>query len=344
MATFLPLLSFAAYRQPLGKLGIVNALIIAAAGVIVAIAAGAFLIIHSSRPRPSNPSAGAPAKAQSVLGNGAQAAVSNATPTPKINAEQLEESRSLLFRLISELGTTIQQLMGVAATYDAGLAEYENKLSQSSKREDIQLLCREILTELHDMRAANARYKAELADTQRKLRERESEVASLQLDMNTDYLTRILNRRGLEARLQEEIARAKRYDTPLSIAMFDIDLFKEVNDEHGHEAGDKVLRLVAHTLEELKRTNDAAGRYGGEEFMLLLPSASAEQALVVAERARRQMERFVTRFNDARIRVTMSGGVAQLDPESDSLDALLRRADKALYAAKTDGRNKVVSA
>ena len=263
------------------------------------------------------------------------------TPQPEIDASKLEESRHTLFRMIADVGASIQQLVRAAASYDADLARHEQHLQQTTDLVEAKQICAEVLAELHEMREVNSQYKQELAETQEKLRERETEIASMQLDLNTDYLTRILNRRGLEARIVEEIERAKRYDTPFSIAMFDIDLFKGVNDEHGHEAGDKVLRLVAHTLEELKRTNDSVGRFGGEEFMLLLPGATREQALAVADRARRQMERFVTRFQTSRIKVTMSGGVSQLDPESDTVHTLMARVDKGLYAAKEKGRNRI---
>lgn len=265
------------------------------------------------------------------------------TPVPKAGSspEKLEEIRSALSQLVIDLGAAIHQMAGRAAAYDSGLERHQQRLVRAGSGANPRVVSAEILGELEEMRAQNEAYKAELTALQETLREREVQISSMQLDMNTDHLTRIMNRRGLESRISEEMARAMRYETPFSVALFDIDRFKAVNDEYGHAAGDKVLQLVAYTLEEIKRANDTAGRYGGEEFMLLLPSSSLEQAVVVADRVRRQMERFVTQFNDVRIRVTLSGGVAQYDPAHDTLHTLMQRADRALYDAKENGRNRV---
>jgi diguanylate cyclase (GGDEF)-like protein len=161
-----------------------------------------------------------------------------------------------------------------------------------------------------------------------------------------DELTHLYNRRAMEDILANEAARAVRYGRPLSVLMLDFDHFKEINDRHGHRAGDFVLREAALVILRELRSNDNATRYGGEEFCLILPETAGEEALVLAERVRRALEARVFRVvrKDAvpvDLRITASIGVASLDGPVDSAEALVREADRALYDAKAAGRNRV---
>lgn len=158
----------------------------------------------------------------------------------------------------------------------------------------------------------------------------------------TDELTGLYNRREMLRRLNEEYRKSKRYGTTLSVVMADIDHFKSVNDTFGHEMGDLVLKRVAHMLKATIRDVDCVGRFGGEEFLVLLPNTSLEGASVWAERARKDLERY--EFNELSGRkITLSLGVAELKHGED-LSSLLRRADEALYLAKDKGRNRVEKA
>jgi diguanylate cyclase (GGDEF)-like protein len=162
-----------------------------------------------------------------------------------------------------------------------------------------------------------------------------------------DSLTLLYNRRAMEDILADETARAVRYRRPLSVLMVDFDHFKQINDRHGHRAGDGVLREAALVILGELRTNDQATRYGGEEFCLILPETTAEEALAVAERVRGAMEGRVFRVvrengADADLQVTVSIGVASVGDHIASPEALLRHADRALYEAKAAGRNRVV--
>jgi diguanylate cyclase (GGDEF)-like protein len=158
----------------------------------------------------------------------------------------------------------------------------------------------------------------------------------------TDPLTGLQNRRAFVSRLQEECDRVRRFDQQLSIVLLDLDRFKQVNDTWGHETGDTVLRHVAEELHGCSRTCDVAGRLGGEEFALLLPGSGADGALRVAERLREAVRRHRPAA-DAEP-VTVSIGVATVDPDAPDWQALLRAADEALYAAKHAGRDTVRSA
>ncbi len=163
-----------------------------------------------------------------------------------------------------------------------------------------------------------------------------------------DALTGFYNRRQLEERIKQETAKAKRQKTPLCAIMIDIDFFKRINDVYGHAAGDLVLKTVSRTMRSQLREYDVAGRYGGEEFAILLPFTRTEEAVMVAERLRQSVENKkidLSKVNHETpnkiINVTISLGIYEFKI-TDSADDLLKNADKALYEAKETGRNKVI--
>jgi diguanylate cyclase (GGDEF)-like protein len=162
----------------------------------------------------------------------------------------------------------------------------------------------------------------------------------LQRLATVDELTGLPNRRHFMARLEEELARARRNGSPLCLATVDIDHFKRINDTHGHAGGDAVLQQLAPIIREKTRLGDSAARLGGEEFALILPNTNAHQAQLVCDRLRRAVAACDFETPDGPIRVTLSTGVALLHREDDSA-ALMRRSDEALYDAKAGGRNQV---
>ncbi|WP_260958722.1 GGDEF domain-containing protein [Pseudomonas citri] len=165
--------------------------------------------------------------------------------------------------------------------------------------------------------------------------------AQLQKLSSTDRLTGLYNRGHWEESLRTAHARHQRYGTALSLVMFDIDHFKRVNDTYGHQAGDKVIEQVAGLLHEHVRESDVAGRYGGEEFGVVLSDTDKEGAQIFAERLRKAVETLLVRYNDQSIRFTISLGVAELNGPSNSHAELISRADQALYSSKKNGRNQV---
>ena len=152
----------------------------------------------------------------------------------------------------------------------------------------------------------------------------------------TDALTRIGNRRYFQMKLQEEIARSKRYKTPLSMILFDIDYFKQVNDQFGHDVGDQVLAEYADIIHDLLRENDVFCRIGGEEFVIISPHTALEDARVVAEKVRH-----VVKESKKIVPITMSFGVVEYTM-TESLESMFKRADQMLYKAKELGRDRVV--
>ncbi|MFW9804676.1 MAG: diguanylate cyclase [Candidatus Thorarchaeota archaeon] len=164
------------------------------------------------------------------------------------------------------------------------------------------------------------------------------------VEMNMrDGLTGIYNRRFMETKLQEEYLRHKRYSRDFSIIMFDIDHFKKVNDEFGHQCGDFILKSVSSRILSAIRNIDYLFRYGGEEFCCILPETNLDGAEVVAERFRQTIMVMENNFNGSFIKITVSLGVASLTNDTESPNALIQQADQALYRAKKGGRNRVES-
>ncbi|MBL8247815.1 MAG: diguanylate cyclase [Candidatus Competibacter sp.] len=181
----------------------------------------------------------------------------------------------------------------------------------------------------------------ELARLLNRLTDQNAELERL---ATTDGLTGLTNRRRLFEHLEQEVYRARRYGTALSLILFDIDHFKRINDNWGHAAGDCVLREIAHEAHRLLRKADTAGRYGGEEFVVLLPETDLAEAMLLAHRLNRQISHMViTPEHSSPISVTVSVGVAEIAPDESGED-LIQRADQALYRAKREGRNRVEAA
>lgn len=158
-----------------------------------------------------------------------------------------------------------------------------------------------------------------------------------------DVLTGIYNRRYGMSILEREVSRSKRLNTPFSCLLIDIDHFKSINDDYGHDVGDQVLRRVSQELQKFIRPYDSFFRYGGEEFMILMPGLTLQEAYSCAERMREICEsvKFSLSKTDPDLNITFSAGVAQCQPD-DTHKTLIKRADKALYEAKRSGRNKVL--
>lgn len=156
-----------------------------------------------------------------------------------------------------------------------------------------------------------------------------------------DGLTGVHNRRYLTEFLDRELARAQRFDRPLALAMFDIDYFKNINDVHGHLAGDTVLRELASLLKAVVRKDELLARYGGEEFAIVLPETDRDAAMLACERLRWAVENHSFNCHSVRLPVSVSVGVAISSAETSTPDDLFRAADVKLYEAKRNGRNRV---
>ncbi len=193
-----------------------------------------------------------------------------------------------------------------------------------------------------------SQHRRDVRDLATRVRERTAELSAandqLQHLAITDPLTGILNRRALFESMQREMNRNQRYGGALSMIMFDLDHFKEVNDRYGHEVGDAVLQHVVTIASKLLRAADAIARYGGEEFVIIAPETSGAKALQLAERLRAELASSEIVVGGQTLHVTASYGVATQQPSDERPEQILRRADEALYGAKAAGRDRVASA
>jgi diguanylate cyclase (GGDEF)-like protein len=174
-------------------------------------------------------------------------------------------------------------------------------------------------------------------------REREEAVEKLQEYANRDGLTGIANRRFFEDRLRDEFQRWQRYGGEMSVLLFDLDHFKDINDRFGHAVGDTVLRVMAQRVADAVRVQDTFGRFGGEEFALLLPCTTLADAMIVAEKIRMTIGDTPVEAEGVRVPVTASVGGAAARPGLRTYEALINEADAALYSAKRQGRNRSVA-
>lgn len=239
--------------------------------------------------------------------------------------------------LVAGPGVMTGLFSGVLAAMLAG-AQWERRRTQvelARHREHLEEL---VTQRTRELSAANSALEAEIAERRR------AEQALQQLAIR-DPLTGAYNRREMERQLAEELARSARYRRPLSVLMLDVDHFKAVNDTHGHQVGDEVLRSLASRLRQAVRRADVVARYGGEEFLVILPETTLPQALGLAERIRFDVaQHTMALIHGEALRITVSIGVAAFPDHGADADSLCRSADAALYAAKQSGRNRVEAA
>lgn len=179
--------------------------------------------------------------------------------------------------------------------------------------------------------------------TERKKAEEEKRMLIERLERlsRTDGLTGMLNKRALMERLHAEFDRAKRYRTGLVLIICDIDDFKNINDRHGHACGDSYLKLIARVMFNSIRSADTIGRFGGDEFMIIIPGATIEDGLRLAERMRFLIEETVIDTGNGAVSATISAGIASIDDKMTSVEDIIKAADNALYRAKSRGKNRV---
>jgi len=256
-------------------------------------------------------------------------------------ADALERSKLVIHALLQGLSVNVTTMHGESAEYGTKLDHHKTAIKEAMTIEGLQELEKVMLTELDQMQTSNRRYRDQLEDANTKIEVQQEEMEQLQSDVGLDFLTRIPNRRALDNRVVEEVERTRRYGNRFALVMMDIDHFKRVNDEHGHLAGDRVLRGIAQLLDQHKRASDFLARFGGEEFVLVLPGTSAKQAQVMAEHALKKVERATFQHENKAIRITVSAGVGEILSKQDTGKALLARVDEALYNAKRNGRNRV---
>jgi diguanylate cyclase (GGDEF)-like protein len=264
--------------------------------------------------------------------------LSSSLPSPKKAALMVDGVSSI----ISDLNSEIRQCRSGIDTHSGQLENKHDVIKQLVSSEVWQVLEKNLL----GLQKTNEQMRTQLVATETRLETQEKEVEKLQRKTRRDPLTGVMNRLAMEEDLPNEFARNKRYKRTFSIVMADIDHFKNVNDTYGHSAGDEILKAFAGIMDNTLREVDVIYRYGGEEFLVLLPETDAKGALLAAERIRQAVDSKVLKHRDdhnIKIHVTSSFGVSINKEEDSSHLDMIKRADKALYAAKNSGRNRVES-
>lgn len=196
-----------------------------------------------------------------------------------------------------------------------------------------------IIDNQNELKAARA--KASMAQDQ--ISQLEIKLKKMDSIANEDPLTGALNRRGFDNAFEREISRASRRKEPFCIALLDIDNFKQLNDTHGHQVGDLALIYLTESIKETTRPEDIVSRFGGEEFVILLPDTEIETGLIITKRILRNLTKKLFLHENKRILITFSAGVAQSNP-GELQESIIERADNAMYKAKINGKNQITVA
>ena len=217
------------------------------------------------------------------------------------------------------------------ARHHSSVSRFRERVSRLGDENQQETAWKELCREAEEILKPTLRLAAQIANAHEEIRQQSANLMAF-TEVRTDPLTGVNNRRGLDDALTTQLALMNRYGTRFSLAMFDIDHFKRVNDEEGHLFGDSVLQKLARLLDESVRETDLVARYGGEEFVVIMPETDLDGASLFSERLRGRIQKDLP--------LTVSGGIAEA-LDGDTQDSLLARADNAMYEAKTAGRNCV---
>ena len=249
--------------------------------------------------------------------------------------------------------TFIDRLGSVAAStgdHHARLAGYSERIGRATNIGDLNEVMEEVLREMRSAqdealasRDRMVEVHQEVQEAEERIRLLESQLQHMSELVREDQLTGSLNRRGLDDVFERESARADRRNTPLCVAMLDLDNFKKLNDTYGHLAGDGALKHLVKVVRDTLRSMDVIARFGGEEFLILLPETTVEAAAAAMVRVQRELTRHFFMHDNEKMLITFSCGVALRIPNEDQA-SLMARADRAMYQAKQSGKNRVVVA
>ncbi|MCB1828752.1 MAG: diguanylate cyclase, partial [Gammaproteobacteria bacterium] len=271
--------------------------------------------------------------------------------------EQLQKLDQEIYSISNTGSDLIEGVSNIDREMQQQVADLQETVAQSVDLSDLKFAITNRLTLIqerlrghrgdteqlvHEFERRIALLTSQLGEMEQERGRLQETVEKARAEAFTDALTGLSNRHAFDRRLQEEYARWSRYGNPLSMIVIDVDHFKKVNDTYGHLAGDKVLHVIGAHLKNSTRTIDFTARFGGEEFVVLLPDTDIGGAKSVAEKIRQAVEQKPFRSGSSRVNITVSCGVASFQ-QGDGRKAPFERADEALYLAKRNGRNRCCS-
>jgi diguanylate cyclase len=261
----------------------------------------------------------------------------------------LTEAREALKQMLAGFVDHLAEFADSTSDYHDKMERCVDKISNADDVTQLQDVLGEVIKETRVIQLTAQRSRDDLRATKRRVDEAEKRINELQNELEKasslvrhDQLTGALNRRGLEETFDSEVARSLRRKSPLSIALLDIDNFKKLNDTLGHAAGDAALIHLVTVIRETLRPQDTLARFGGEEFLILLPDTALEDAQKALVRLQRELTRRYFLADNEKVLITFSAGVTERRPQ-DTRDEIVRRADEAMYAAKKAGKNRVTA-
>lgn len=264
--------------------------------------------------------------------------------------QSLTEAKFTLKSLMTTFIDRLGDLTESTGDYHAKIENYSQKIGGADNITELSHILSDIMQDTKVIQASALRTHEELLSTRKQANEAEERVKQLEQELEDvselvreDQLTGALNRRGMEETLEREFKRAHRAQAKLSVALLDIDNFKQLNDTLGHQGGDAALVHLTRVIKEAVRPSDSVARYGGEEFLIIMPDTGLQESLETIERLQRELTKKFFLHNNERKLITFSAGVA-LRSENEDKDDLVARADKAMYQAKQTGKNRVVAA
>jgi diguanylate cyclase len=264
--------------------------------------------------------------------------------------QSLTDAKATLKSLMTTFIDRLGELTESTGEYHNKIEGYSQKIGKADNLAELGHILKDVMYDTRIIQASALRsheelliHKKQADEAETRIQELEHELEQVSELVREDQLTGALNRRGLDETLDRELKRADRSQASVSIAMLDIDNFKQLNDSIGHQAGDRALVHLTRVIKETLRPADSVGRYGGEEFLIVLPDSDLKAAMEAMERLQRDLTKKFFLHNNERILVTFSAGVALRGENEDAVD-VIGRADKAMYVAKKTGKNRVVAA
>ncbi len=262
----------------------------------------------------------------------------------------LSEARDAIKQMLAGFVDHLADFADATSEYHDKIEGCAEKISAANDISELESVLSEVMRETRTIQINAQRSRDELRSTQKKVEESETRIRELERELETtgdlvrhDQLTGVLNRRGLEDIFNKEIGRSKRHDTVMCVALLDIDNFKKLNDSLGHDVGDQALIHLATVCRETLRPQDTVARFGGEEFIILLPETPLNDAVTAMTRLQRELTKKFFLSGNEKVLITFSCGVTQMQ-EGDTQASVIKRADTAMYEAKRTGKNKVLTA